>query len=563
MWHRCDAQEAGAGTPVLELSEDLRMKNIASTSAVAVGLTVAVAATAMGSASAAGSAGNPATWASVSVNAKAVGVSAPNVLSPVLAEHVVAQGSMPLDGATAEHPYYGYLGDGPMLPAFGSNAEASKTEPDKNTYLVLKGQTGADPAGAYGQHFLFQGHEKGGHGYLTRVNLDADQAHRITLMASTFVDGTTLPDWDGSTWNPFAKRLLLTAEGTAKAGMAQATLDHPAKVVDLASVVGRAGYEGVQNDNDGNVWLVDDSSGPTVATSTRIPGGFIYRFVPVDKTDLTKGGKLQALQVTSNLSKQPISYLPADATNPTGGALTEDQKQLASYGTSFSTTWVTVHDTAVDTSGVPFDANLAARTAGATPFKRPENGVFRPSSGFKEFFFTATGDTNANSTGNTGFGGYGGIFKLRQADPSADKGTLTLVYAGDKEHTGFDNIQFLSDRHLAIVEDAGDTLHTQRKALDSGYVLDTRTDYSTGVVPARFLAEGRDPSATVDSGLSGSVGFQNDGDNEITGIHVSDGDATAKGILGAKVPSLFEDGWRLFWTQQHGDDNTWEITPRS
>ena len=89
--------------PVLELTEDMRMKNIASTSAaaVAVGLTVAVAATAMGSASAAGSAGNPATWASVPANAKAVGVSVPNVLSPVLAEHVVAQGSMPLDGATA------------------------------------------------------------------------------------------------------------------------------------------------------------------------------------------------------------------------------------------------------------------------------------------------------------------------------------------------------------------------------------------------------------------------------------------------------------------------------
>jgi hypothetical protein len=72
-------------------------------------------------------------------------------------------------------------------------------------------------------------------------------------------------------------------------------------------------------------------------------------------------------------------------------------------------------------------------------------------------------------------------------------------------------------------------------------------------------------SATVDSGLSGSPGFTNDGDNEITGIHVSDGDPSVKGILGAKTPQPFRpDGlWRVFWTQQHGDNITWELIRRS
>jgi hypothetical protein len=56
-------------------------------------------------------------------------------------------------------------------------------------------------------------------------------------------------------------------------------------------------------------------------------------------------------------------------------------------------------------------------------------------------------------------------------------------------------------------------------------------------------------------------GFQNEDDNEITGIHMSDGDPSVNGILGAKVPSPFRDGWRLFWTQQHGQNVTWEITP--
>ena len=77
----------------------------------------------------------------------------------------------------------------------------------------------------------------------------------------------------------------------------------------------------------------------------------------------------------------------------------------------------------------------------------------------------------------------------------------------------------------------------------------------------RFVAEGRDASATIDSGLSGSQGFQNDGDNEITGIQVSDGDPTARGILGAKVPHPLQNGWRAFWTQQHGDNITWELLP--
>lgn len=44
-----------------------------------------------------------------------------------------------------------------------------------------------------------------------------------------------------------------------------------------------------------------------------------------------------------------------------------------------------MHDTAVD-GGAPFCATSAAKHAGATPFKRPENGVFRPGTGFGEFY---------------------------------------------------------------------------------------------------------------------------------------------------------------------------------
>lgn len=107
------------------------------------------------------------------------------------------------------------------------------------------------------------------------------------------------------------------------------------------------------------------------------------------------------------------------------------------------------------------------------------------------------------------------------------------------------------------MEDAGDTLHTQRNALGSGYVFDVTADYGNPLnQPLRFLAEGRDASATLDSATSG---LSANADNEITGIHVSDGDPSVFGLLGNKVPTPFRNGWRVFWTQQHGDNNTWEI----
>ena len=120
---------------------------------------------------------------------------------------------------------------------------------------------------------------------------------------------------------------------------------------------------------------------------------------------------------------------------------------------------------------------------------------------------------------------------------------------------------FLSRDRVAFVEDAGDTLHTQRNALDSGFVFDVTADYSNSAnQPVRFLAEGRDASATIDSANDGFG--KNEGDNEITGIHVSDGDPTVDGILGAELPQLFENkSWRWFYTQQHGDNWTYEIVP--
>jgi hypothetical protein len=536
-------------------------------------------------------------------NARSDGYAPASKLSPELSQVVVAEGSTKLENISALTSYYGYdndvvnsAGQPVMVPVINTSvppptvsAEAHKTEPDKNTYLTFKnGLPGADPTYNYGTHFLFQGHEGGTQshctnpvgsiscGYITRINLDADAAHRVTLLATQDASGNAIATIDGSTWDPWAQKLLFTTENN-NAPTYAADPGYPSTVTDVSGALGRGGYEGIQDDSDGNLWIVEDIGGsnktsttptttcgsndPPPCTKARRPNSFVYRYVPESPGDL-QDGKLQVLQVTKLDGSGPITFASQLPLN------SQDQQDLHTYGNTFDTHWVTIHDTAVDGT-TSFDANALAKTPLAThpgdvgtPFKRPENGNFRPGSGFEEFYFDETGDTNASSPENGPSGGWGSVLKLTQSGPSADTGKLTLFYKGDQTHAAFDNSTFLSRNVITFVEDAGETLHTQRNALDSGWTLDTTLDYSNSAnQPIRWLAEGRDASATLD-GSATPTGFgKNDGDNEITGVFVSDGDPSVGGILGAHVPDLNDPHWRWFYTQQHGDNPTYEVIP--
>ncbi len=503
-----------------------------------------------------------------SANPKIVGTASPNVLSPELVETGVAQGSFLLENPSDVFKFYGYNDNGPMVPTVaGSRVEARKTEPDKNIYLVLRHQDGADPQYNYGTHFLFQGHEAGvnssgaTNGYITRVNLDADGAHRVTLMAHQDANGAPLPNFDGITWYPFSQRLLLTSEGSLGGGVWQATVDVPSKVESLAGIMGQGGYEGIQPDAYGRLIIVEDAGGSngSVNNFARRPNSYIYRFIPRNVSDLAQGGILQALQVQSHADPNRPIYFNFFA-SADEHILSQDVKDLHTYGLVFKTTWVTIHDTAIQGTA-PFSAIAAAKAAKATPFKRPENGQFRPGTGFSEFYFDETGDTDIRTQAGSAYGGFGAIFRLRLF---GDKGFLSLVYNGDAVHAGFDNCAFWDADHIVFVEDAGDMLHGQRNALDSAWLFDVNANYASGAQPIRILAEGRDASATLDSLFgakdSGFTGdFNNDGDNELTGWYLSDGDPSVFGLLGAKIPTPLQRGWRLFYTAQHGDNVTFEI----
>src|SRR5882724_8869615 len=279
-----------------------------------------------------------------SANPKRVGAPAPNILSPELIEAIVAQGSWKLENPSDLTSYYGYDNDGPPVPVPGDvpsaihKVEATKTEPDKNTYLVLENQKGADPNYDYGTHFLFQGHENGpgGHGKITRINLDADGAHRVTLMAEKDVNDQSLPTIDGSTWYPFSGHLLFTSESGSNASIMQATLDLPSKVEDISGIVGRAAYEGVQADHWGRLILVEDSGGATgtAFSHARQPNSFVYRLLPYNPSDLKAGGKLQVLQVQS---KAHLGAIVFHAGSADADISSQDQKDLHTYGNVFQT----------------------------------------------------------------------------------------------------------------------------------------------------------------------------------------------------------------------------------
>ena len=116
--------------------------------------------------------------------------------------------------------------------------------------------------------------------------------------------------------------------------------------------MGQGGFEGIQADSHGNIVIVEDSGGKagTLYPNAKQPNSFVFRFIPKDRRDLKKGGKLQALQVASKAHAGPIVFNAADID---GDIASQDQKDLHTYGNVFHTQWVTVHDTDVDgTDGV-------------------------------------------------------------------------------------------------------------------------------------------------------------------------------------------------------------------
>jgi hypothetical protein len=487
-----------------------------------------------------------------------------NVVSPGFTLVLRAQGTDPLENPSGVITTFGLLNDGAT-----QRFEPTRTEPDENLYLVFDHNLGGPTPGFdYGRHYLFQGHENAVPlAYVTRINLDVtNPAHRITLLTPVGQDGTTgFGSIDGSTWDPFTRTLLFTQERGSGGAPIEITPDWPSQVHTLDGILGKGAYEGVHPDDQGNLILAEDAGGtstnvdpnnPNSPKTARQPNSFIYRFVPKDITNLSKGGVLQALQVT--IDGQPLVFGGTTAAQVQADVFAVAQLKLHTPGTRWPVRWVNVHDSRACAPNCPsFNANAEAKTAGATPFKRPENLAFRPGSNFRTFFFDPTGDTDAFAGGAPALaarGSWGSIFKVRLS-PSRNEGFISIAALGDADHASFDNVAFANRDTLLAAEDRGDSLHTQLNKLDSVWAFNIGDD-DDDARSARFIALGRDTASEQDSALLGTPGFQNEGDNEPTGLHISNGDISAGGLLGT-WRNL--DHARWFVTQQHGLNRVWEI----
>ena len=470
-----------------------------------------------------------------------------NIFSPEFAPGLVVEGIDLLENPLGLITQYGSLSDGTL------------TEPDENTYLILDHNPGGPtPDYDYGRHFLFQGHENSGDlAYVTRINLDvASPDHRITLLTPVDAGGLThFNRIDGSTWNPFTRTLLFTQENGNLGGVIEMGADFDpntgggAGLRTLYGSLGQGGYEGIRPDDRGNILIAEDVGGTTVTNNAKNPNSFVYRFVPLNQSDLTHG-KLQALQVSIN--GNPVVFVPVDDQHPDGDTRSENQLLLHTMGASWPVQWVTVHDTEINGTD-PFDANALAKAAGATPFKRPENGQFQPGSHFRTFFFDVTGDTD-NIAGTdpvlAARGAWGGLFRV-DLDANRETGSISLVVLGDADHASFDNITFVDDKDTVLLaEDRGDTLHDQLNKLDSIWAYKLNKQHPERNVVSRVVALGLDRVA----GVTGEE------DNEPTGLHMAEGDSSINGLIGTKT--FKTDRARLFFTQQHGENNLFEVFPR-
>ena len=189
---------------------------------------------------------------------------------------------------------------------------------------------------------------------------------------------------------------------------------------------------------------------------------------------------------------------------------------------------------------VDHDPRHGGRTAPrpSTPTRSPRASARRssgprtacsvPARSFREFFFTETGDTNAlTEAGARATAASAALFKLSQQPPFGQPGHAEAVLPGRRRAHRLRQHRVLvtKDRlvvgrgrgrhaaHAAQRARLGLALRRTARLLESGQPADP--DPRPG--PRR-----RRPPST--RRCSARHGFQNDGDNEITGIHVSDGD---------------------------------------
>jgi secreted PhoX family phosphatase len=207
--------------------------------------------------------------------------------------------------------------------------------------------------GPHAGRYLFRSHETPENGQLSVTDLWTGDTHVVVARH----------DWnrmDGLVWTPW--RTLLIAEEMrperlpstpdplvpqAQAGLVY-EVDPETGAVEPRPALGAKAHEGIRIDPQGNVYAISETAPSTrVGTPPRpAPGGYIFKFVPDRRGDLSSG-QLYALKIV------------VDEGDRTGEAI-----------------WIPL-----DRDLVQIDADAAATQAGATGYGRPEDVEIATSTG--------------------------------------------------------------------------------------------------------------------------------------------------------------------------------------
>jgi uncharacterized protein len=185
-------------------------------------------------------------------------------------------------GPSTEQPF--------VLPA-GYSQTVIAREGDAGT-LDLWDMNTQNETGAQAGRFLYRTHEIGSNGQVSVTDLET----KVTRVLAQRADWERL---DGIAWTPWGT--ILAAEETIISALKDPTLpaargghvyeiDPVTGAAVLRAAMGSRSHEGLRFDPQGNLYGISEASPPT--------GGYIYKFVPARRGDLSEG-QLYALKVVT------------------------------------------------------------------------------------------------------------------------------------------------------------------------------------------------------------------------------------------------------------------------
>jgi len=233
-------------------------------------------------------------------------------------------------GPSTEQPF--------ALPA-GFTQTVFAREGDGNT-LDLWDMATQNETGPEAGRFIYRAHEIGSNGQVSVTDLETN----VTRVLAQRADWERL---DGIAWTPWGT--ILVAEETTNSSLKDPALpaaraghvyevDPETGTAVLRAAVGSRSHEGLRFDSQGNLYGISESSPPT--------GGYIFKFVPERRGDLSSG-QLYALKVVSPTGDR------------TGGAV-----------------WLPLN-----TAAASLDSDAEATRVGATGYGRPEDVEILTSTG--------------------------------------------------------------------------------------------------------------------------------------------------------------------------------------